>query len=206
MRYILIVLLFLLGSAVKAQQGQSKNHAAELQVYDQAIVIAIHDFSKTKLYRMDSVFIVTLYDTLHRVAIDTISAGNYKSRRGKAYPYIIAVNIFGFGTKYFLDTTANLNQQKGIPSRFIEQNGKLFVWWDDHFQLTDSTIKVLDKYHQIGRGGPGDWMKYLRGGGVDELKKGADYYFCRSNLNVYKKKITNRATEWYEPPNVKCGQ
>jgi hypothetical protein len=206
MRYILIVFLFLWCSAIDAQQHQSQNQATELQVYDQAIVIAVHDFSKTKLYRMDSVFVITLYDTLHRVAIDTISPGNYKSRRGKAYPNIIAVDILGFNFKYFLDTTVNLSHQKGLPSRFIEQNGKLFIWRDEHFQLADSTIKVLDKYHQIGRGGADDWIKYLRGGGGDELKKAADYYFCRSNLTVYKKKITNTAIGWYEPPNVKCGQ
>ncbi|MEO6630363.1 MAG: hypothetical protein ABIN13_01535 [Mucilaginibacter sp.] len=93
-----------------------------------------------------------------------------------------------------------MNYQRGIPSRFIEQNEKLFIWRDEHFQLTDGTINILDKYHLIRRGGPGDWIS----GGGDESKKGADYYFCRSNLTVYKKKITNRAIGCYEPPNVNC--
>ena len=201
MRYIiLIVFLFLLCSDVGAQLHQSQSQVAELQVYDKTRISAIRYFSKTKLYKIDSVFIITLYDTLHRVAIDTISKNHYVSRRGQAYPNIIAVNVFGVNTKYFFDTTVNLNHQKGIPSRFIEQNGKLFIWRDEDFQLTDSTINVLDKYHRISRGGPGDWIS----GGGDELKQGADYYFCRSNLTVYKKKITNRAIGHYEPPTVNC--
>jgi len=206
MRYfILIVLLSLLCSAVRAQSQPSQSQVAELQEYDQARVIAIKDFSKTKLYKMDSVFYVNLYDTLYRVAYDTISKNNYVSRRGQAYPDIIAVDILGENNKYFLDTTVNLNHQKGIPSRFIEQNGRLFIWRDKHFQLTDSTIRVLDKYHCIGRGGPRDGVYFLFQG-VDDSKKAAQYYFCRSNLTVYKRKITNMATGYYEPPNVKCKQ
>jgi hypothetical protein len=122
------------------------------------------------------------------------------ARRGQAYPNIIAVNIFGVQTKYFLDTTANLKHQKGIPSRFIEQNGKLFIWYDERFHLTDSTINILEKYNRIRRGGPYDWIST----GGDDSKKGADYYFCRRNLTVYKKKITNRAIGYYEPPTVNC--
>lgn len=148
-----MVFLFLLCSDVKAKLQQSQRQVEELQVYNQARVSAIRDFLKTKLCRIDSVFIVTLYDTFHRVAIDTISKNHYVSRRGQSYPNIIAVNIFGVDTKYLLDTTVNLNHQRGIPSHFIEQNGKLFIWRDEHFQLADSTINVFDKYHLIRRGG-----------------------------------------------------
>lgn len=202
-RYIiLIVLLSFLCSVVSAQLHQSQSEASQLQAYDQARAMAIQDFSKTKLYKMDSVFFVTPYDTLYRVAYDTISKNNYKSKRGKAYPNIIAVAILGYPYKYFLDTTVTLSSQKGIPLCFIEQNGKLFIWWDKHCKLTDSTIKMLDKYGLIGRGGPNDLYKFIPG--TDDAKQAAQYYFCRNNLAVYRRKITSIAIGYYDPPKVKC--
>jgi hypothetical protein len=199
----LIGLLSFLWSAVNVQTQQSQDQPMQMRVYDQARLIAIQDFSKTKLYKEDSVFDVTLYDTLYRVAYDTISKNHYRSKRGKAYPDIIAVDMLGFPHKYFLDTTVDLSHQKGIPTRFIEQHGKLFTWWDKYHPLTDSTIKVLEKYHLIGRGGHKDLYKFLSQA-TDESKQAIDYYFCRSNLSVYKKKITGIAIGYYDPPKIKC--
>jgi len=203
MRYItFFVLLSFSYSAIKAQLNQT--HGSKMQEPDQAVQIAIHDFSKTKLFKKDSVFVVTLYDTLYHVAYDTISKNNYRSKRGRAYPNIIAVDILGYPYKYFLDTTVDLNNQKGIPSRFIEKNGKLFIGWGTHDRLTDSTIKLLDKYNLIGRSGHDDWYKFIPG--IDDAKQAAQYYFCRSNLYLYKKKITSAAIGYYDPPTLTCEQ
>jgi len=201
MRYIIftIVLIFACCS-IKAQLSQAK--ASNIKESDHAIPIAIRDFSKTKLFKKDSVFWVTLYDTLHHAAVDTISKNSYAYRRGQAYPNIVAVDIIGWPDKLFLDTTVDLSNQKGIPSRFIELNGKLFIWWDKHYKLTDSAIEMLDKYHIIGRGGHNDWYKFMPG--TDDAKQSAQYYFCKSNLSVYKKKITIIAIGHYDPPNLNC--
>lgn len=201
MRYILFtVLLSFAYSPANAQDHQTQS--LEIQGHGRVIQTAIRDFSKTKLFRKDSVFIIELYDTLYHVAYDTISKNNYKSKRGRAYPNIIAVDILGWPYKHFLDTTIDLYNQKEIPSRFVEQNGKLFIWRDKHYQLTGSTIKMLDKYHLIGRGGHDDWYKFIPG--TDDAKQGAQYYFCRSDLSVYKKKITSIAIGYYDPPNITC--
>lgn len=196
MKYLtLIVLLSLLCSAAQSQMKQG---------YDQARQTAIQDFSKTKLYKEDSVFFVTLYDTLHKIEYDKTDAHHWKPFLAKTYSELIVFEILGYPEKYFLDTTKDLIHQKGIPHGFFEKNGKIFLWWDKHHTLTDSTIKTLDKYHLIVRGRGDDYFKII--GGTDDSKRGTDYYFCRSNLSVYKKKIAQVATEYRDPPNIRCKQ
>jgi hypothetical protein len=200
-RYIiLIALLIFTNSIMKAQLRQSQGGG--MQGYDQFLLTAIKDFSKTKLFKEDSVFHVNLHDTLYRVAADTISKNHYRSKRGKGYPDIVAVDILGFPRKYLLDTTIDLNNQKAIPSRFIEKNGKLFIWYDGRYPLMDSTIKMLDKYHLIVRGKELDWAKLIWG--TDDSKQAADYYFCRNNSSDFKRKITRMAVGFYDPPHISC--
>jgi hypothetical protein len=201
MRYVIFTMVLTFACfTIKAQLSQAK--VSNIKESDRAIPIAVHDFLKTKLIKKDSVFIVTLYDTLYHAAVDTISKNSYAYKRGQAYPNIVAVDIIGWPDKFFLDTTVDLSNQKGIPSRFIELNGKLFVWWDTHYQLMDSAIQIFDKYHIIGRGGHNDWYKFMPG--TDDAKKSGQYYFCRTNLSVYRKKITNIAIGGYDPPNLNC--
>jgi hypothetical protein len=180
--------------------GNDGNDKAEL--HDQVRQIAIKDFSKTKLYRMDSVFHVSVYDTVHREVLQKINENHYKWVPGKAYNDIIAVDILGSRNKIFLDTSINISTQTAVQSRYIEQNGKLFIWWDSKNLLTNSTVQIMDKYHLIQRGKGNDWM--LVGNEIDESKQGVTYYFCRNNLSVYKKVITSRATGSYEPPKINC--
>jgi hypothetical protein len=196
------VLLFFSSSWVEAQVHQSQGQVIEMKGYNQARLNAIQDFSKTKLFKKDTVFYISFYDTLHRVGTKKIGQNNYKSVAAKAYPNIIAVNILGYPNKCFFDTTVSLSNQKAIPSRFIENNGKVFIWWDKNCPLTDSTIKVLDRYHLIARGGHNDWVKFIPG--TDDSKQGIDYFFCRSNLSISKKKITSIAIGYYAPPKLKC--
>jgi hypothetical protein len=133
--------------------------------------------------------------------IDSI---NIKSVRGKAYPEIIAVNIVSTPFKFLFDTTARMDMQnRVIPTRVIEKDGRLFIWNDDHYTLTDSTLKILNKFHLVERGTKRDLDRFLIFG-TDDSKRGATYYFCRSNLSVYKRVITNVAIGYYNPPHITC--
>jgi len=173
---------------------------------DQLRQTAIQDFSKTKLFKMDSVFYVTLYDTVHKVDQQRIDQHNVKSVIGKVYPAIIAVDIGATNFKYLFDTTARMDMQnKGIPTRVFEKDGRLFLWRDRHCPLTDSTLKELNKFHLVERGTKKDLDRFLFFG-IDDSKRGAHYYFCRNNLSTYKRVITNKAIGYYDPPNVKCKQ
>jgi len=178
----------------------------QVESHDQVRQTAILDFSKTKLFKMDSVFDVTLYDTLHRIAEQAIVPGSYKGVIIKTYSDIIAVDITAIPIRWLLDTMERIDiQNRRIPSRVYEKDGRLFLWWDKHFPLTDSTLKVLNKFHLVERGTKKDINKFLDFG-TDATKRGADYYFCRNNLTVYKRVITNKAIGYYDPPNVKCKQ
>jgi hypothetical protein len=174
----------------------------QIENHDQVRQIAILDFSKTKLCKMDSVFYVSLYDTLHRMALKKTDEHHYKWAVGNSYPEIIAVNIDASRNKFVLDTTADISVQTVIPSRCIELNGKLFYWRDKHYPLTNNTIKILDKYHCLRRGGHSDTE--LDNFKLDDAMKAANYYFCRNNLSIYKRVISNKAIGYYDPPDITC--
>jgi len=178
---------------------------ADIPNYDQVRQTAIQNFAKTKLFKKDSVFLISMDDTLHQMTLKKINEHEADWVRGNIYPGIIAVTISAYQNKFFLDTTIDVSAQtRYIPSRCIELNSKLLFWYDKYYTLTNTAIKILDKYHLLRRGGPNDAedMHFV----IDDGLKACDYYFCRSNLNVYKRVITNKAIGYYEPPNVKCKQ
>jgi hypothetical protein len=189
--------LLFMGSAVRYSN-------ADADIHDQIRKIAIQDFLKTDLFKQDSVFIVSTLDTIGDVKLKKVDSPHYNHKwvRVKTYPELIGLDILGVENKYFVDTTMSIDSQKAIPTGFTEQGGKLFVWWDNHRLITDSTIKILDKYHKIGRGKGYDWFKIE--GGTNDAKQGTDYYFCRNNLSVYKKRITSAAIGYYDPPKIDC--
>ena len=181
------------------------HNTEKLQIESHVLVreTAMQDFLKTKLYKNDSVFLISFYDTLHRMELKKIDERTYKWARGKTYPKIIAVGIHPYQNKFFLDTTVDISVQTTfIPSRCIELNGKLFFWFDKYNQLTNNAIKILDKHHRLRRGGPNDANEYHLV--IDDSLQGIDYYFCRSNLNIYKKVIADKAMGYYNPPNINC--
>ncbi|HTE00049.1 MAG TPA: hypothetical protein VK668_12225 [Mucilaginibacter sp.] len=150
----------------------------------------------------NSFFYISFYDTVSKLKLKKIKDNNYKWVRGKVYPDIIAVNILPDSNRFFLDTTIATAQNKGVPSQCIEQNGKLFFWYDKQYPLTNNTIKLLDKYHRLWRGASINAEDHPFA--INELAQSIQYYFCKSNLSVFKKVITNRAIGAYEPPNVTC--
>jgi hypothetical protein len=175
----------------------------QIESYDQVRQTAIQDFSRTRLYKKDSAFLISVDDTLHRMTLNKIDVHHYEWVGGTIYPDIIDVSISAYQNKFFLDTTIDVSAQtKYIPSRCIELNGKLFFWYDKHYTLTNNAIKILGKYHLLRHGGPNDAEDFHSS--IDDAAQAADYFFCRSNLHVYKRVITNKAIGYYDPPNVKC--
>jgi hypothetical protein len=175
----------------------------QIESHDQVTQTVIQDFSRTILYKKDSVFLISIDDTLHRMTLKKINEYKAEWVRGNIYPEIIAVSISAYQNKFFLDTTIDVSvQTRFIPSRCIERNGKIFIWYDKYYTLTNNAIKILDKYHRLRRGGPNDAEDYHFI--IDDSLQAADYYFCRSNLYVYKRAITNKAIGYYEPPNITC--
>jgi hypothetical protein len=124
----------------------------------------------------------------------------------KTFTQLVAVNIIGDRFKYLLDTTAMRdNQNRLIPSGVFEIDGRLFLWRDKHRLITDSTLKILNKFHLVQRGTSGDIDKFLSFG-TDDSKQAAAYFFCRNDFSKYKKIISSKAIGFYDPPNISCNR
>ena len=90
---------------------------------------------------------------------------------------------------------------RAFPTMLYETNGKLFFWYDDTKSVTDTIINTLYQYNFV------DTMivnAYIPESTINEVKKGANYYFCKNDLSNYKKIITNKSIEYYKPPKLKC--
>jgi hypothetical protein len=90
---------------------------------------------------------------------------------------------------------------RAFPTGLLESNGKLFFWYDKTKSVTDTIINTLYKYNFV------DTMivnTYIPGGTINHAKKGANYYFCRSDLSKYRKVVTDKAIGYYKPPKLKC--
>ncbi|MDX5429237.1 MAG: hypothetical protein LPK79_14140 [Bacteroidota bacterium] len=193
---LFVFLVFLVGcSAFKHGMTQSGNR-------DQAIQNAILDFSNTSsLYRKDSVFSVSFYDTMGRMVLDE----NHEWIFGEPYEGVVAVSIIVANSRLLLtsDTKAGGKGGKGkLPTRFVEKGGKLFFWWDDEHVLTKETLSVYKKYNllQDDEGGLVTIPDFI----IDDAQKGVHYYFCKKDLSRYKKVITNKGIGYYDPPKLKC--
>lgn len=165
--------------------------------------IAMMDFVKTsKLYKKDSVFHITTYNTVWRLALKQYQDRNYKWVRDFKYDGITAVNILGRSDIKFLLTAKTAIGSKGkLPSRFIELYGKLFYWYDDDYPLTEELLVVFKKYNLLKDEGG---MLISANNPTDDAKKGVHYYFCTKDFSNYKKVTTNIALGYYDAPDLSC--
>jgi hypothetical protein len=170
-----------------------------------AIQTAILDFSThCNLFKKDSVFRVNFSDSVFNegfwLRVDEKSNKNgttHIRKRGSLYDGIVAVEI-----------SANVDYQyyyseetkDKLPSRYIIKNGKLFYWWDDNYPVTEEMIAVLWKYNLL------QTDLIIPEFSIDESKKGAHYYFCKSDLSKYKRVVTNIGLGYYKPPKLNCNK
>lgn len=142
--------------------GQSKGLISKGD-YTKAINNAVIDFSKTS----------------QLVKKDTFFSVSYKNLNTD----IIEVSIIGNPNKFYIDGDKPLNR---LPTNYIEDNGKIFYWYDDNQKKSDSDIvNKLQQYKLIEYNA--DVLAYSR----DDKKKGMSYYFCIKDLTNYKKVKSN---------------
>ena len=174
--FILIIVLFSSCSSWKTKLRTTNEQ-------NEAVYIAVQDFLHTsKLCKQDTVFSVyikSLNDQILGISIIGTS--------DKLYPTL--ENKIGTNEKYF-------------PTRFFEENNKLFIWYDSTYYLTDELVNKLSKYNRIDSINVNGIIE-LRGS-IDDSKKGVDYYICKNNILRYKKVTTRTAMGWYKPPKVIC--
>jgi len=183
-----------------------------------AINNAILDFSKKcNLFRKDNIFEISFDDSVfHKtVGLFKIDDRTFAWKRGALYTGIIAVGISGhriceeceelglkFQDRYFYTEETTVGSKGKLPSRYIEKNGKLFYWWDKDYPLTEDMLAVLWKYDLLFDN-TNEFLTFPQFS-TNDKQKGAHYYFCKNDLSIFKKVVTNRAIGFYDPPEIKC--
>lgn len=170
-----MVVFFQLSLGCNSYKKQIKSNGD----YEDAIHNAVIDFSNTSLFKKGLVFKVyheTIDDELYYIRI-----------------------IEDFENKYLYSKSKEIEDNK-LPSRFYEIENKLFIWWDDNYSINEKTFRLLEKYGML-KDDEGGWVMFLNQI-IDEKKKGAIYYFCKNDLRIYKRIITNLGV--IPKPEVKC--
>lgn len=100
---------------------------------------------------------------------------------------IVGVSIIGNSNKIYV---VNGSPEGRIKDQYIEYKGKLFCWYDDEKGRDPNIIKKLSDYKVIDSVKVlTEDMGYIR----DDAKKGLNYYFCKDNLQIYKKEESSIA-------------
>ena len=160
----------------------------QVEIPKDAIQIAIEDFStKCRLYKEDSIFGATIWNL---------------PKEGRFKDFVV-VSIMRYNEKVILGPEATIGSMGKAESRIYERDGKLFLWRDDNCPLTRETMEIFRKHNLIETNTiKMKYPDYPR----DDSQKGADYFFCKDNLAVYKRINTNKGMGYYEPPVLKCGR
>lgn len=174
---ILITISVLIGGCASWKQAMVSKGTE-----DEAAKNAIIDFLHTgKLDKKDTVF---------SISIKTISKD------------ILGISISEESNKIAVITEDNINYSyKAFPTNYIEQNGKLFYWKDTSQKVSTELINKLSKMNRIDTAIIGSYFPRRE---RDDSKKAMNYYFCKSNLQIYKKVYTKTAMGWYETPKLNC--
>lgn len=195
LKYLLLLFLILNCDLIKSQNIQ-RNFRQE------AIQKAILDFSSIgRFYKDDSIFSVSFQDTIYKMVLKK-TAGNVKWERSTLYTGMAVVTIIAYHNQFLLTNEIKVGTSGKLPSCYIEKNGRLFFWRDDDIALSGEALSVFLKYKLLRDNEKGkiefpDLVTY-------DSQKGAFYYFCKGNVNHFKKVFTNKELGYYEPPKVKC--
>ena len=163
------------------------------------INVAISDFvSKCSLFKKDSVFKISVEDTLVELSFQSEQS---RWILDTVYQNILVVNVFGLINKVWYFSDAVIGSKGKLPSRYVIVKGKLFFRQDDNYPLTEETLSVFKRYNILTevmeRGMLPDFI-------INDAAKAAHYYFCRDNISNYKRVVTHVATGYYKPPKLKC--
>lgn len=148
-------------------------------------------------------------DAIQNAIQDFVNTVNLSRKDSVFAVYIKNINdkILGIGISRDVNTLLVITEDSvefsyhGFPTRYFEQDGKLFYWDDPTVSVTDDLIATFTRYNLV------DTMivnVYIPERIIEHSIKGADYYFCKDNLLRYKKVITGKAMGLYDPPKIKC--
>ena len=115
---------------------------------------------------------------------------------------LLGVSIYPDSNKVLVSTEDRISfSYRGFPTRYMEQDGKLFYWDDSTSQVSPDLVAALMRHRLV------DTMVlnvYIPERYIDHAKKSVDYYLCPTNLRRYKKVRTTRAIGYYPSPTLEC--
>ena len=180
-KYFLILIAILL---FFENCGSFKRELIRIGDEENAIKNAILDFTNTsRLYKKSTVFSVSVF----------VLNNNEE---------LLVVRIGKNNTKMLLTASTKAGSKGKIPSRYIEQEGKLFFWWDDNYPLTEKTLAVFREYNLLQDDENGRII--FPDSKIDDAQEAVHYYFCKNDLSRYKKVVTNKGVGYYVPPSLNC--
>jgi hypothetical protein len=201
--YKLLAILLLLSScsSAKVAATEPSRQMTGQELKDSAIYKAIEYFTTNcYLFKEDSIFSVNFADSVFKknifVSVDRSKNNGISTKviKGSLVEGEIRVGILGENNFKFYCTK---DFTRTLPTRYVIKKGKLFYWRDKNYPITEELISVLRKNNLLE-----DYDMFPNG--FDDSKKGADYYFCKNNLSIYKRVISRLAPGGYEPPKLKC--
>jgi len=177
--FIVVASLFLLGSCASVKNGMIVNGDINAAIHN-----AINDF-------------------LHSVKKDKSNLVFYVSAKSINQD-LYEISIDGTNDKVVVITEDSVNfKYDALPTGYVERDEKLFYWHDSTQRVTVSEEMILTlKKHNIL-----DTLVvgvYIPESTITHGKKGSNYYFCKSNLQNYKRVRTSRAIGYYPTPKLKC--
>ena len=197
MRNIFLIIISCLLSGCKSSIVIPQKETYQTEDF---INVAISDFvSKCSLFKKDSVFKISVEDTLVELSFQSEQS---RWVLDTVYQNVLVVEILGLmDTKEWYFSDAVIGSKGKLPSRYVIVKGKLFFWQDDNYPLTEEILSVFKRYNilteMMERGA-------LPDNPINDAAKAADYYFCRNDVSNYKRVVTHVATGYYEPPKLKC--
>ena len=174
-----LILLLLLNSCSTGKRSQNNSHLNKSE-----IEIAINHFTKTALFKKDSVFPISLQisKSLNRRIVTIIPWSEKK--------ILVTKNVYVGSRGY-------------APSRFIISNNKLFYWRDSTAALTQEALDVFRRFHLLQDDQNGTVV--ISDGGSDDWVKVAHYYFCMdTRIRKFKHIVSRRAAIYLIPPKMRC--
>lgn len=184
-----------------------KNKATIPSEYsNRMITTAIADFSKGgKMFRDDSVFQVDFYKTYTRVEVEEDEFGLAREVVKKRDNNIFVVGITANYNKFIVkDTTGTTVEARGIPTHYLESEGKLFLWTDFSYPPRSNIHNVLQDHNLLLPNNLDGLIAFTEATEVISSKS-THYFFCANNFNKYKKSVTDVPLGYYDlPRGLKC--
>lgn len=98
------------------------------------------------------------------------------------------IMILGSERKYLFNPNKNPDENK-FPSGFLEENNKLFIWYDEDKKIDENTIQTYLRFDLLVDN-QNETIFFLDDI-MDDGIKATVYYICINDLTNFKKSITN---------------